>query len=293
MTVSASDAGSGVSAAGQADVVWHGVTAEESCARLNVDRQGGLDSGEVEERRSRFGPNKLAEAKTEPGWRAFLRQYRDLMQLVLLGAAIVSMVALQEFSTGVVIIGLTVAERRARPEPGGQGGRERRRAAEDAPDQGPRAPPRRDAATSRPRSSCPGDIISFEAGDKIPADGRLLIAATLEIEEAALTGESTPVLEGARPHRRRRRAAGRPAGHGVHELHGHPRPRRDGRHGDGDVDRGRADLRDAEPGRGGEDAAHPPARPAHGADHHHGRGRAGARDRHRAVPRTRASTTCS
>ncbi len=41
----------------------------------------------------------------------------------------------------------------------------------------------------------PGDIASFEAGDKIPADGRLLVAATLEIEEAALTGESTPVLK--------------------------------------------------------------------------------------------------
>ena len=38
----------------------------------------------------------------------------------------------------------------------------------------------------------PGDVVSFEAGDKIPADGRLLVAATLEIEEAALTGESTP-----------------------------------------------------------------------------------------------------
>ena len=39
----------------------------------------------------------------------------------------------------------------------------------------------------------PGDVVSFEAGDKIPADGRLLVAATLEIEEAALTGESAPV----------------------------------------------------------------------------------------------------
>ena len=41
----------------------------------------------------------------------------------------------------------------------------------------------------------PGDIVAFEAGDKIPADGRLLVAATLEIEEAALTGESVPVLK--------------------------------------------------------------------------------------------------
>src|ERR1700748_3069287 len=59
-------------------------------------------------RRDQYGPNKLAAAKKERSWHAFLRQYRDLMQLVLLGAAIVSMVALQEFSTGIVIIALTV-----------------------------------------------------------------------------------------------------------------------------------------------------------------------------------------
>src|SRR5205085_9650709 len=45
----------------------------------------------------------------------------------------------------------------------------------------------------------PGDIVSFEAGDKIPADGRMLVAATLEIEEAALTGESTPVPKSPEP----------------------------------------------------------------------------------------------
>ena len=55
-----------------------------------------------------YGPNKLAEEAKEPGWKAFLRQYRDLMQLVLVGAAVVSIVALQEFATGFVVIGLTV-----------------------------------------------------------------------------------------------------------------------------------------------------------------------------------------
>ena len=88
--------------------VWHSVTAEEACAQLGVDPARGLEAGEVERRREQVGPNKLAEAETEPGWHAFLRQYRDLMQLVLLGAAVVSIVALQEFSTGAVIIGLTV-----------------------------------------------------------------------------------------------------------------------------------------------------------------------------------------
>ena len=63
--------------------VWHGVTAEEACAQLGVDPARGLEAGEVERRREQVGPNKLAEAKKEPGWQAFLRQYRDLMQLVL------------------------------------------------------------------------------------------------------------------------------------------------------------------------------------------------------------------
>jgi Ca2+-transporting ATPase len=69
---------------------WHNLSAEEACARLGVDPLAGLDAAEVERRRAEAGPNKLAEAKQEPGWHAFLRQYRDLMQLVLVGAAIVS-----------------------------------------------------------------------------------------------------------------------------------------------------------------------------------------------------------
>ncbi len=98
-----------VSAGSARDAVsWHTLAAAEACAQLGVDRVSGLDATEVEQRRAQVGPNRLDEAEKEPGWQAFLRQYRDLMQLVLLGAAIVSMVALQEFSTGLVIIGLTV-----------------------------------------------------------------------------------------------------------------------------------------------------------------------------------------
>jgi P-type Ca2+ transporter type 2C len=87
---------------------WYRLSAEDACRELGVDPGRGLDESEIVQRRERYGPNKLAEEKREPGWRAFLRQYRDLMQLVLLGAAIVSIAALQEFSTGIVIIGLTV-----------------------------------------------------------------------------------------------------------------------------------------------------------------------------------------
>ena len=118
--------------------IWHTLAAGEACAQLGVERSTGLDVDEVGRRRAEVGPNKLEEAKKEPGWRAFLRQYRDLMQLVLLGAAIVSIAALQEFSTGHRDHRADRAQRHPRPEPGGQGRRERRRPAEDAAHPGAR-----------------------------------------------------------------------------------------------------------------------------------------------------------
>ena len=87
---------------------WYRLSADEVCRQLDVDPAVGLSAAEVLKRRQQYGPNKLAEEAKEPAWQAFLRQYRDLMQLVLLGAAIVSIVALQDVSTGLVVIALTV-----------------------------------------------------------------------------------------------------------------------------------------------------------------------------------------
>ena len=177
---------------------WHGLTAEAACERLGVDPRNGLDEAEVARRRAQFGPNKLAEGEKEPGWRAFLRQYRDLMQLVLLGAAVVSIAALQEVSTGLVIAGITVLNAVL-------GLNQEGKAAESVAALQKmlviRAHVRRGGAMHDVPAEelVPGDVVGFEAGDKIPADGRLLVAATLEIEEAALTGESTPVSKAIDP----------------------------------------------------------------------------------------------
>jgi len=179
-------------------VTWHRLTADEACTELGVDAGSGLDPGEVERRRERYGANRLAEADREPGWHAFLRQYRDLMQLVLVGAALVSIVALQEFSTGLVILGLTVANAIL-------GQSQEGKAAESVAALQKmlviRAHVRRGGEVSEIPSEelVPGDVVLFEAGDKVPADGRLLVAATLEIEESALTGESVPVLKAVDP----------------------------------------------------------------------------------------------
>ncbi len=178
--------------------IWHTLAAGEACAQLGVERSTGLDVDEVGRRRAEVGPNKLEEAEKEPGWRAFLRQYRDLMQLVLLGAAIVSIAALQEFSTGIVIIGLTVLNAVL-------GLNQEGKAAESVAALQKmlliRAHVRRggELIDLPAEELVPGDVVSFEAGDKVPADGRLLVAATLEIEESALTGESTPVLKSVDP----------------------------------------------------------------------------------------------
>ncbi|MFL5707471.1 MAG: cation-translocating P-type ATPase, partial [Chloroflexota bacterium] len=177
---------------------WHNLTADEVSAQLSVDAGTGLDTAEVERRRGQYGLNKLAEGEKEPGWHAFLRQYRDLMQLVLVGAAVVSIVALQEFSTGIVIIGLTVLNAVL-------GLNQEGKAAESVAALQKMLiikahAHRGGTAVDIPAEELvPGDVVSFEAGDKIPADGRLVVAATLEIEEAALTGESTPVGKSVDP----------------------------------------------------------------------------------------------
>jgi len=185
-------------ATGRHVVAWHGLTTDEACKGLGVDPRQGLAPTEVERRRAEVGPNRLAEAAKEPAWHAFLRQYRDLMQLVLVGAALVSIVALQEFSTGIVILGLTVLNAIL-------GLNQEGKAAESVAALQKmlviRAHVRRSGALEDVPAEelVPGDVVTFEAGDKIPADGRLLVAATLEIEEAALTGESVPVLKAVDP----------------------------------------------------------------------------------------------
>ncbi|HEY3363322.1 MAG TPA: cation-transporting P-type ATPase [Methanosarcina sp.] len=61
----------------------------EIISRLQVDPVKGLSAAEAQERLQKYGPNKLAVMKKEPGWQVFLRQYHDLMQTILLVAAVV------------------------------------------------------------------------------------------------------------------------------------------------------------------------------------------------------------
>jgi Ca2+-transporting ATPase len=178
--------------------VWHTLTVERALQAAEVEEQSGLSSAEAALRAQRFGPNKFAEAESEPRWHAFLRQYFDLMQIVLLAAGIGSLYPLKQLGTGLLLIFLTLFNAVLGLRQEGQA------ATAVAALQKMmiiKARVRRDGQLAEipAEQLVPGDVVSVEAGDIVPADGRLLRAATLEVAESALTGESLPVTKSTDP----------------------------------------------------------------------------------------------
>jgi P-type Ca2+ transporter type 2C len=168
---------------------WFTLSPEEVGKQLQVDRTKGLSAAEAQQRLQKYGPNQLAEKKKESGWQAFLRQYQDLMQIVLLVAALINQIFTGEWGTTIVLVVLTIFNAVL-----GMRG-EAKAAASLAALAGTMknvTTVRRDGTGQQidVANVVPGDVVLMEAGDRVPADGRLVLAATLEIEEAALTGES-------------------------------------------------------------------------------------------------------
>src|SRR3954447_19801345 len=87
---------------------WHILTAQGATQELHVEPELGLTTEEAAQRLARYGPNKFAEAKSEPRWHAFLRQYRDPMQIVLLAAGVISIYPVKQPGTGIMILALTL-----------------------------------------------------------------------------------------------------------------------------------------------------------------------------------------
>ena len=177
---------------------WHALSIEEALSAQGVQQERGLTAAEVATRRQRYGPNKFAEAPREPRWQAFLRQYRDPMQIVLLGAGIICLFLPGQFATGVVLILLTLLNAAMGLN---QEGKAEASVSALQKMMVVKAKVVRDGSvTEVPMEDLvPGDIVNIEAGDLVPADGRILRGATLEIDESALTGESVPVPKGTDP----------------------------------------------------------------------------------------------
>ena len=172
---------------------WYTLTSEAVAKEIQVDPAKGLSAAEVQTRLGKFGPNQLEEKKKEPGWQASLRQNQDLMQIILLGAAVINQIFTGEWGTTLVLIGLTIfnailalrGEAKAEASLAALAGTMKAitRVRRDG-----------EAKEAEAAQLVPGDIVLMEAGDLVPADGRLFVTATLEIEEAALTGESLSLI---------------------------------------------------------------------------------------------------
>ena len=178
--------------------VWYRLGPVEACAAAVVDPASGLGPGEVEERRRRHGPNRLAEPPVRPRWKKFLDQFRSGIVLILAVAAVVAGAVGDLKDTVVIAVVLFInavlgylQEAKAETALAALEG--------DAGGDGARPPGGGERQEVAADDLVPGDIVLLEPGDRVPADGRLLVAAGLSIDESALTGESVPVDKWAEP----------------------------------------------------------------------------------------------
>lgn len=176
---------------------YHSQTAEQTVQILSSDISSGLTEQQVQKLQTTYGENKLREKKTKTNLQRFLDQFKDVMILILILAAIISFVIacmegeLKEFFEPVLILIIVIVNAIM--------GMMQESKAEKALDalknlSAPHAKVLRNGEEKLIESTqlVPGDIIRLEAGDFIPADARLLQSASLKIEESALTGESVP-----------------------------------------------------------------------------------------------------
>lgn len=170
---------------------------EEIISKYQVDIEKGLSESQVDELRKTYGLNKLKEKKKKSWFIKFLEQFKDVMILILIAAAIVSFVIAiinkepSDFFEPLLILLIVVMNALM--------GVFQEAKAEKALDalkslSSPHARVIRDGVEKIIKSEelVPGDIIKFEAGDFIPADGLLIESASLKSDESMLTGESLP-----------------------------------------------------------------------------------------------------
>ncbi len=174
---------------------WFTLTPEDVEQRLDVDPTKGLSAARAAELLQKNGPNALPAEATVPGWKQFLAQYRSYMQIILVAAAAASML-IGELATGIVVLAITALN--------ALGGMRQQGKAESAMNAlqsmlKTSARVRRDGAEIKVGADAVvvGDVVLLTAGDDVCADGRIIQAASLQIDESGLTGESVPASKSA------------------------------------------------------------------------------------------------
>jgi P-type Ca2+ transporter type 2C len=174
---------------------WYATPPDAVVSAFGTDVERGLTEARAQELLRANGPNALPEEPPTPGWRRFLDQYRSYMQIILVGAAVVSLI-IEEWHTAVLLVLLTVlnAVLGLRQEGKAESAMNALKSMTRA-----MARVRRDGVERQipAEELVPGDVVLIAAGDQVPADGRIVAASALQIDESALTGESTPAAKDA------------------------------------------------------------------------------------------------
>lgn len=181
---------------------YYQLSSEEVKQEIN-GKQEPLTSAEVKAHQEKFGPNELVEGKKKTTFQIFLEQYKDFLVIILIAAAIVSGFLGDAESAIVILIVITINAILGTV----QTVKAEQSLASLKKLSGPEAKVLRDGSVVPIPSSevTVGDIVMLDAGDYIPADGRLLESASLKVDESALTGESlgvekmTDAIEGEVP----------------------------------------------------------------------------------------------
>jgi Ca2+-transporting ATPase len=175
---------------------WHAIEVEETLHALNT-KETGLSQEEAQKRLQEFGPNELKKEKGKSPIKLFVEQFADILIIILLIATGLS-IYLGELIDAIVIIAIVMAcailgfVEEYRSEKALEALKKMT---------APTAMVLRDGKEEKIQtiSLVPGDIVLLYTGDKVPADARLVEAINLKVDEASLTGESSPVNKDVKP----------------------------------------------------------------------------------------------
>jgi Ca2+-transporting ATPase len=175
---------------------WHAMEIDETMKQLNA-KSTGLSQEEVQKRFQQYGTNELQKEKGPSAVKMFIEQFEDLLIVILLIATGLS-IYLGEITDAIVIIAIVLAcailgfVEEFRSEKALEALKKMT---------APTAMVLRDGREVKVQTSelVPGDIVLLYTGDKIPADSRLLESFNLKVDEASLTGESSPVTKDVAP----------------------------------------------------------------------------------------------
>ncbi len=182
--------------------MWYTKDITETENELSTNIELGLNDKQVEERRKKFGENKLADKKKEHIIIKFLKQFNDFMIIILILASIISAVVAKldgsgDYIDSIIIIAIVVFNsimgliQEAKAEKALEALKTMTAPVSKVKRNGK-------VITVKGAELVPGDIVLLEAGNYVPADARLITSSNLKVEESSLTGETVPVLKEAR-----------------------------------------------------------------------------------------------